>query len=175
MNLQKFTVKAQEAVQQALEIAQSKNHQGIEPAHLLKAFLQDEGGLVLTLLDRLGANADTLSALADRAIEKLPTVTGASVSGQYIGTDLNKAFDAALKEAEALGDDYVATEHLLMALADGTDGVAARNIVRKFQLDLIAGLAKKLQAVPEGNGNMLDNTLIVLLSDAGQQHHANYR
>ena len=82
MNLQKFTVKAQEAVQQALEIAQSKNHQGIEPPHLLKAFLHDEGGLVLTLLDRLGANADTLSALADRAIEKLPTVTGASVSGQ---------------------------------------------------------------------------------------------
>jgi ATP-dependent Clp protease ATP-binding subunit ClpB len=124
MNLQKFTVKAQEAVQQAAEIAQSKNHQGIEPPHLLKAFLQDEGGLVPTLLSRLGANADTLAALADRAIEKLPTVTGASVSGQYVGTDLNKAFDRALKEAEALGDEYVASEHLLMALAEG-DGATA--------------------------------------------------
>ena len=124
MNLQKFTVKAQEAVQQALEIAQSKNQQGIEPPHLLKAFLQDEGGLALTLLDRLGANAETLSALVDRAIEALPTVTGASVSGQYIGQDLNKAFDAALKEAEALGDEYVATEHLLMALAEGNGPTA---------------------------------------------------
>ena len=124
MNLQKFTVKAQEAVQAAAEIAQSKNHQGLEPPHLLKAFLQDEGGLVRTLLSRLQANADTLAALADRAVDKLPTVTGASVSGQYVGGDLNKAFDLALKEAEALGDEYVATEHLLIALAEG-DGATA--------------------------------------------------
>ncbi len=124
MNLQKFTVKAQEAVQAALDIAQARNQQGLEPAHLVKAFLQDEGGLVPTLLSRLQANADTLSALADRAIDKLPTVTGASVSGQYVGQDLNKAFDLALQEAEALGDEYVATEHLLMALAQG-DGVVA--------------------------------------------------
>ncbi|GAB5533902.1 MAG: ATP-dependent chaperone ClpB [Rubricoccaceae bacterium] len=145
MNLQKFTVKAQEAVQQALEIAQSKNHQGIEPAHLLKAFLQDEGGLVLTLLDRLGANADTLSALADRAIEKLPTVTGASVSGQYIGTDLNKAFDAALKEAESLGDEYVATEHLLMALADGTDGIANALTSQGVTKDALLGVLRDVR------------------------------
>ena len=124
MNLQKFTVKAQEAVQSALEIAQSKNQQGIEPAHLLKAFLQDEGGLVPTLLSRLQANADTLAALADRAVDKLPTVTGASVSGQYVGSELNKTFDRALKEAESLGDDYVASEHLLMAMAEGDGAVA---------------------------------------------------
>ena len=124
MNLQKFTVKAQEAVQAALEIAQAQNNQGLEPPHLLKAFLQDEGGLVPTLLSRLGANDDTLAALADRAIEKLPTVTGASVSGQYVGADLNRAFDAALREAEALGDEYVASEHLLMALAEGGGAVA---------------------------------------------------
>ena len=124
MNLQKFTVKAQEAVQAALEIAQSRNHQGVEPPHLLKAFLQDEGGLVPTLLARLGANADTLAALADRALEKLPTVTGASVSGQYVGGDLKKAFDLALEEAETLGDEFVASEHLLMALAQGDGSVA---------------------------------------------------
>ncbi|MGB3543406.1 Clp protease N-terminal domain-containing protein, partial [Rubrivirga sp.] len=124
MNLQKFTVKAQEAVQSALEVAQSKNHQGVEPAHLLKAFLHDEGGLVHTLLSRLSANADTLGALVDRAIDKLPTVTGSSVSGQYVGTELNKAFDLALEDADALGDEYVATEHLLMALAQG-DGPTA--------------------------------------------------
>ena len=124
MNLQKFTVKAQEAVQAALEIAQSRNQQGLEPAHLLKAFLQDEGGLTLTLLARLGANADTLAALADRALGKLPTVTGASVSGQFVGQDLNRAFDLALTEAEGLGDEYVATEHLLMALAQGDGAIA---------------------------------------------------
>ena len=125
MNLQKFTVKAQEAVQSALEIAQSKNQQGLEPAHVLKAFLQDEGGLAPTLLSRLQANADTLAALADRAIDKLPTVTGASVSGQYVGAELNAVFDRALKEAESLGDDYVASEHLLMAMAHGDGPIAS--------------------------------------------------
>ncbi len=124
MNLQKFTVKAQEAVQQALEIAQSNNNQGIEPPHLLKAFLQDEGGLVPTLLARLQANPETLAALADRAIGKLPTVTGASVSGQFVGAELNKVFDRALAEAEGLNDDYVASEHLLMAMAEGDGPVA---------------------------------------------------
>ena len=141
MNLQKFTVKAQEAVQAALEIAQSKNQQGIEPAHLLKAFLQDEGGLVPTLLSRLQANADTLAALADRAIDKLPTVTGASVSGQYVGADLNRAFDRALAEAEALGDDYVASEHLLMAMADGDGPVAnalqSQNVTKERLLEVL--------------------------------------
>ncbi|MEM1116750.1 MAG: ATP-dependent chaperone ClpB [Bacteroidota bacterium] len=145
MNLQKLTVKAQEAVQAALEIAQSTNHQGVEPAHLLKAFLQDEGGLARTLLSRLGANAETLAALTDRALEKLPTVTGASVSGQYVGQDLSKAFDAALKEAEALGDEYVATEHLLMALAAGDGPVANALQSQGVTKDALLGVLQQVR------------------------------
>ncbi|MDT0630938.1 ATP-dependent chaperone ClpB [Rubrivirga litoralis] len=145
MNLQKFTVKAQEAVQAALEIAQAENNQGLEPPHLLKAFLQDEGGLVPTLLSRLGANAETLSALADRAIEKLPTVTGASVSGQYVGDALNRAFDAALQEAEALGDEYVASEHLLMALAEGEGGVANALQSQGVTKDAVLGVLQQVR------------------------------
>ncbi len=118
MNLQKFTVKAQEAVQAALEIAASQNHQGVEPPHLMKAFLQDEGSVVRTLLQRLNANLDFLTTKADQALDKLPTVSGASVSGQYVGNDLNRVFDRALKEAEGLQDEYVATEHLLLAMAE---------------------------------------------------------
>ena len=141
MNLQKFTVKAQEAVQAALEIAQSRNQQGIEPAHLLRAFLQDEGGLVPTLLARLQANPETLAALADRAIDKLPTVTGASVSGQYVSSDLNKVFDRALAQAEGLGDDYVASEHLLMAMAEGEGPVAnalqSQGVTKDALLDVL--------------------------------------
>ena len=124
MNLQKFTVKAQEAVQVALEIAQSNGHQGLEPPHLMKAFLQEEGGLVTTILQRLGANLDYLTTKTDEALGKLPKVSGASVTGQYVGNDLNQAFDRALKAAEGLGDEYVATEHLLMALAEGTGPTA---------------------------------------------------
>ena len=85
MNLQKFTVKAQEAVQAAMEIAQSHTHQGIETPHVMKAFLQEEGGLVTTILQRLNANLDYISTKTDEALEKLPKVSGASVTGQYVG------------------------------------------------------------------------------------------
>ena len=124
MNLQKFTVKAQEAVQAALEIAQSQTHQGIEPPHLAKAFLQEEGGLATTLLQRLGANLDYIATKTDEALDKLPKVSGSSVTGQYVGNTLSKVFDQALKESEKLGDEYVATEHLLIALAEGSGPVA---------------------------------------------------
>ena len=141
MNLQKLTVKAQEAVQQAAEIAQSRTHQGIEPAHLLKAFLQDEGGLALTLLQRLNANAGFLTAKTDEALDALPRVSGSSVSGQYIGADLNAAFDRALKESEALGDEYVATEHLLMAMSEGkgaiADALQAQGVTKASLLDVL--------------------------------------
>ncbi|NNF59343.1 MAG: ATP-dependent chaperone ClpB [Rhodothermaceae bacterium] len=145
MNLQKFTVKAQEAVQRALEIAQSNNHQGVEPPHLLQAFLQDEGGLIPTLLARLGANAETLAALAERAIEKLPVVTGASVSGQYVGQTLNKVFDRALAEAETLGDEYVASEHLLMAMAEGDGPVANALQSQGVTKDALLGVLQQVR------------------------------
>ncbi|MEM0962463.1 MAG: ATP-dependent chaperone ClpB [Bacteroidota bacterium] len=145
MNLQKLTVKAQEAVQQAAEIAQSRTHQGIEPPHLLKAFLQDTGGLAVTLLDRLDANADTLGALTDRALDALPTVTGASVSGQYVGQELNQVFDAALKEAEALGDDYVATEHLLIALAEVSGPIANALQSQGVTKDTLLGVLQQVR------------------------------
>ncbi len=123
MNLQKFTLKAQEAIQQALEIAAGRNHQGIEPPHLMRAFLNDEAGVVNTLLQKLGANRETLSRKVDMALDKLPVVTGASVSGQYLGSELKKTFDRALAEAELLKDEYVSSEHLLIALAEAKDDV----------------------------------------------------
>ncbi len=118
MNLQKFTVKAQEAVQRAAEIAQSRTHQGIDPAHLASAFLTDEGGLALTLMQRVGANVPALVGRIDAVLDSLPRVSGASVSGQFMTPALNAVFDDALARAETLGDDFVSTEHLLLALAD---------------------------------------------------------
>lgn len=118
MNLQKFTVKAQEAVRKATEIAASQNHQGVEPAHVLKAFLGDPAGIVVTMLQKLGVNQGFLETKIEQILGKLPVVTGASVSGQYVGQELKKVFDRALAEAELLKDDYIASEHLLMAIAE---------------------------------------------------------
>ncbi|MGM0705438.1 MAG: ATP-dependent chaperone ClpB [Bacteroidota bacterium] len=123
MNLQKFTVKAQEAVQKAMEIAASHQHQGVEPAHVLKAVLSDPEGIAVSILRRIGANIDRLQKQADTALDKLPKVSGASVSGQYLGDDLKKVFDRARAEADVMGDEYVSTEHLLVGLVEGKDTI----------------------------------------------------
>jgi len=123
MNLQKFTVKAQEAVQKAMERAASSNHQGIEPPHLLEAFLSDPDSVAVSILRRLGANIDRLRRETEETLETLPKVSGASVGDQYIGEDLKKVFDRARAEADVMDDEYVSTEHLLIGLVEGKNAV----------------------------------------------------
>ena len=121
MNLQKFTVKAQEAVQKAMEIAASKNHQGVEPAHLASAFLSDPDSIAVSMLRRIGANLDAVRRTVDSEMETFPKVTGASVSGQYLSDETKKIFDRARAEADLMNDEYVSTEHLLIGLVESKD------------------------------------------------------
>ncbi len=126
MNFQKFTIKSQEAVQNAQEIAASYSNQTIEPEHLLAALVQDSEGVVVPLLQKLGVNVDHIRIKINEALEKLPKVTGAGVGNQYIGQSLAELFDAALKEAQSLKDEYVSTEHLLLALLDSRSKTAGK-------------------------------------------------
>ncbi len=121
MNLQKFTTKAQEAIQSAIQIAAEKNHQGLDSAHVLKAFLDENQSTINSILQYLNADTQRLSILTMQALSKLPVVTGSSVSGQYIGNEMKKVFDNAVSVAEKMGDEYVASEHLLIALAENKD------------------------------------------------------
>ncbi|NND72630.1 MAG: ATP-dependent chaperone ClpB [Rhodothermales bacterium] len=121
MNLQKFTVKAQEAVQRALELAASANHQGLEAPHLLKALLEDDAGVVQSMLKQLEVPTGSIDTAVEEALGKLPVVSGSSVTGQYVGNDMKKIFDSAVSEAEDMGDEYVASEHLFIALAKSRD------------------------------------------------------
>ena len=122
MNLDNFTLKAQEAIAKALKIAAGENHQGLEPVHVLKAFLSEPTGIVVSIIKRIGADIHSLDAEVDAAIKKLPVVTGASASGQYWGNDTKAVFDTAQREARALKDDYVSSEHLLIALTTVKEG-----------------------------------------------------
>jgi ATP-dependent Clp protease ATP-binding subunit ClpB len=124
MNFQKFTIKSQEAVQQAQEIAASYNNQAIEPEHLLAALVQDSDGIVVPLLQKLGARIDYLKIKINEVIGKLPKVSGTSAGNQFMGQQLAQMFDVAWKEAQALKDEYVSTEHLLLALAKSPKTVA---------------------------------------------------
>lgn len=118
---------------------------------------------------RLEAHFDLAAAALIAGLTNVVTVDADDLEGRYSGLGLG---EKSLHGIGHLADNF--KEGRDSNFEDGTDGVGARNIVRRYQINLIAGLAAKLKAVPEGSGTMLDNTLIVFLSDAGQQHHANY-
>jgi len=124
MRLDKFTVKAQEALQAAQSKADQHNHQAIEPEHLLGALLEQREGVVGPVLAKLGARPEAIQRELDAALGKLPSVKGAS--GQYLGERTRQALERAQAEAERLKDEYVSTEHLLLALAQERDGAAGR-------------------------------------------------
>ncbi len=117
-NLNKLTVKAQEIVQNAIEIAQNYNNQVLEPEHLLAALIQESGNIADTILRKTGGNVDAIKVKVNGLLESLPKVTGAGVGNQQMSQNLAKLFDTAAEEARQLKDEYVSTEHLLLALSE---------------------------------------------------------
>ncbi len=92
-NLNKLTVKAQEVVQTAIEIAQNYNNQIIEPEHLLAAIIQESGNIADTILRKTGGNVDTIKIKVTGLLELLPKVTGSGVGNQQMSQNLAKLFD----------------------------------------------------------------------------------
>ena len=117
MNLNKFTIKSQEAVQNAQEIAASYSNQAIEPEHLLAALVQDAEGVVVPILQKLGANVNYLKIKVNEVLEKLPKTQGPAAS-RYVSPTLAMVFETAQNGAAALKDEYISTEHLVLGLID---------------------------------------------------------
>ena len=126
MNFQKFTIKSQEAVQNAQEIASSYNNQAIEPDHLLAALVQDSEGVVVPILQKLGANLNFIKIKLNELIERLPKVSGSGLGNQGVSQSLGSVFERAQKEAQDLHDEYISTEHLLLGLVDASDSAAGK-------------------------------------------------
>jgi len=113
MRLDKFTIKAQEAVVRAQETAQKHDHAELLPLHLLAALLNEDEGVVQPLLQKLGVDAARVRQSVDLGLERLPRATGTQLGMNRATTDV---FAQAQKEADRLKDEYVSTEHLLLAL-----------------------------------------------------------
>ena len=116
-NFSKLTVKAQEAVQTALEIAQNYNNQIMEPEHLLAALIQESGNIADTILQKTGGNVGRLRLKVNEILEHLPKVSGAGIGTQQMSPATAKLFDAASEEARNLKDEFVSTEHLLLSVS----------------------------------------------------------
>jgi len=140
MNLNNFTIKSQEVIQKAVEIAQGYSHQAVEPAHLLRAILDEGENITGFLLRKLGVNPGTFDAVLNRMLDSMPKVSGGE---QYLSNAANRVLQKALEYSKAMGAQFVSVEHILLGL------VAAGAQVGQLMKD--AGITEKelKQAIAE--------------------------
>ena len=144
MNFNKLTVKAQEAVAEAQNLARGAGNPEVTPEHLLMALLRQEGGIVGPILTKLGLQPGQIEAETASEIAKFSRVGGASAE-PIVGSNLRKVFDAAFSAATQFNDEYVSTEHFLLAIAQTKDMTAAKILARHGAVP--DALLKALQSV----------------------------
>jgi ATP-dependent Clp protease ATP-binding subunit ClpB len=138
----RFTIKAQEAVAAASRIASESRNTEIAPAHLLLALLEQDDGLVVPVLRKLGADVDAIIARTRAAVDELPKLSGDAEPDARPSSELVRVLQRAEKEMTSLGDEFISTEHFLLALADGKSSVA----------DIIPSRDELMNAVSEVRG-----------------------
>ena len=117
MQPDRFTIRAQEALAEAVRLAQAARNPQVTPAHLLQALLADPDGIALSLLRKLGGDPDAIATALDGALDSLPVLDGAQAEAPATASELAAVLNGADGEARKLSDDYVSTEHLLLALS----------------------------------------------------------
>ena len=148
MRFDKFTLKAQEVIQNSQEIASRKGHQQIEPEHLLYALLEQREGIIPPLLGKIGVTEDAILHGVNEALDQLPSVSGAGFGDAYISSRSKGVLDRSLKEAAQMRDEYVSVEHILLAILEDKEGKAAtilashgltRDTILKALIDIRGG------------------------------------
>ena len=132
MRLDRLTIKSQEALQRAQALASERGHTELLPEHVMIALLEQSGGIVVPILQKLGIEPAAVSAAAEGALSKIAPVSGAQQV--YISDRLRRVMETAEKEADRLKDEYVSTEHILIGLAEEKDG-ATREILERHGLN----------------------------------------
>ncbi len=126
MRLDKFTIKAQELIQEAQSSATRRGNQQIEPEHILSAMLDQRESVASTILIKLGVSPDQVSRDTAAVLEKLPSVSGATVSESYLSGRASNVLNDAFAESSKMKDQYVSVEHVLIALADEKKGASSK-------------------------------------------------
>ncbi len=121
MNFNNFTIKSQEAIQQAQQIAQGYGHQQIENEHILKAIFEVDENVTPFILKKLNVNISTLKQILDKQLESFPKVSGGDI---MLSREANKTVIEASNIAKKMGDEYVSIEHLLLAILNSKSSIA---------------------------------------------------
>jgi len=122
MNLNNFTIKSQEAIEQAVQIALQNGQQSIEPAHILKSLIQTDENVISYLFKKLNVNQTRIESALETIIKSFPKVSGGN---QYLSNDANQLLTKAQSYLKEFGDEFVSVEHILLALLDGKNQVAS--------------------------------------------------
>ncbi len=131
MNGANFTNKAQDALMQAQQLAQEKGQSQIDALHLLYVLLTQEGSIIITILQKLGVDADSLKKKIETQIAKIPQISTPQAFGQfYLTQDMAKVLDRARQEAIKMNDEFISVEHLFLALVDTKSG--AKDVLDKI-------------------------------------------
>jgi ATP-dependent Clp protease ATP-binding subunit ClpB len=168
MKFDGFTIKSQEAIQNALATAQSHNHQAVDTGHLLNSLLDDGNGIAAHLVRKLGVAPATLNKALEAIIERYPRVTGGS---PYLSNELTATLQKAGEYSRKLGDRFTSPESLLLALTAGRDSVATmladRGVSEKELLAAIEALRKGSTVDSPSSGETFDclNRYAVNLND----------
>ncbi|HYE17063.1 MAG TPA: Clp protease N-terminal domain-containing protein, partial [Tepidisphaeraceae bacterium] len=142
MRFDKFTIKAQEAVVRAQELAQQRDHAELLPLHLLASLLAETEGAVAPILQKVGANVGRIGQIASGELERLPRATGTQLG---MSRPLQDVFAQAQKEADRLKDEFVSTEHLLLGLTDVKSEAKEILSVNAVSRDAILGALKDVR------------------------------
>ena len=155
MNMNNYTIKSQEALQDAVQLAQSKGQQAIETGHLLKAVINVGENITHFIFNKLGVNSANLISALDRIVDAYPKVSGGE---PYLSSDSNKALEKATKLAQEMGDQYISLEHILLGLLDNRDQVSQllkdSGLTEKEAKAAIAELRKGSSEFPVGRGQL---------------------
>ena len=151
MRLDKLTIKSQEAIQEAQGQCSARGHQSLEASHLLAALLAQPDGSTLPILLKLGVSADQLARELDRQLEQAPKVTGGAQA--QMSKALSRIMEAAFEEAAGMQDEYISTEHLLLAVASD-DGDASGRMLRSVGANR-EGILQALQSI-RGSAKITD-------------------
>ncbi len=164
MRFDRFTLKAQEAVQEAQNIVLENNQQQLDVEHLMLALLEQSEGVVPSIIQKLGANPAAIKKAVFDEVQKRPQVSGAGAEELYLTPRLNRVIDAAFDQMGELQDRYVSTEHLLLAIAGESDGAASailgeedvtRDAILKVLVD-IRGSQRVTDQTPEDKYQALE-------------------
>src|SRR3982750_1983088 len=139
MHSDRLTNKSQQAFAAALSIARARRNPQVTPLHLLVALLEQEGGIVVPVLQRANADPEGIRRRANETLDKLPKVTGDQEGGPGFSGDVSAVLQRAEDEARGLSDEYVSTEHLLLALASDPK-IDTGGVTREQLLEAVNGV-----------------------------------